>query len=217
MPSSKIHSTSLDNLMLVTGGARSGKSSLAENLAGSFVENTDGGGKVAYLATMPRLESDAELAERIKRHQDRRPANWQTIEAPLSIHEQIEKLPGEIRVCIIDCLSVYVSNLIFDNDRDIEAIVQTEIDFSQIEKKLEYNLDLLLAGINSKRNVTFIVVTNEVGWSVVPENRLARQYRDLLGTANQRVSREADTVYLCVSGIELKIKDNGRAILSERS
>ncbi|HMP52025.1 MAG TPA: bifunctional adenosylcobinamide kinase/adenosylcobinamide-phosphate guanylyltransferase [Candidatus Melainabacteria bacterium] len=190
MPSSKIQPATLDNLILVTGGARSGKSTLAEFLAGSFNENMDGDGKIAYIATMPKLKSDPELMEKIKRHQERRPSTWRTIEAPLSIHEAIEKLPGEFLVCIIDCLSAYVSNLIFDLEDDGQP-----------------NADL-------KKNVTFIVVTNEVGWSVVPENRLARQYRDLLGTANQRMGGEADTVYLCVSGIELKIKDNGRAIFS---
>lgn len=210
MPSSKIQPATLDNLILVTGGARSGKSTLAEFLAGSFNENMDGDGKIAYIATMPKLKSDPELMEKIKRHQERRPSTWRTIEAPLSIHEAIERLPGEFLVCIIDCLSAYVSNLIFDLEDD----GQPNADLNKIENKLENCLDLLITEIRNKKNVTFIVVTNEVGWSVVPENRLARQYRDLLGTANQRLGGEADTVYLCVSGIELKIKDNGRAIFS---
>ncbi len=204
MPSSKIQPASLDNLILVTGGARSGKSTLAESLAESLTENMDDNGKIAYIATMPKLESDPELMEKIKRHQERRPSTWQTIEAPLSIHEAIEKLPGEFLVCIIDCLSAYVSNLIFDLEND----GQPDADLNEVENKLAECLDLLIAAIRSKNNVNFIVVTNEVGWSVVPENRLARQYRDLLGSANQRLGGEADTVYLCVSGIELKIKHN---------
>lgn len=203
MPSSKIQPKTLDNLVLVTGGARSGKSTLAESLAGSLTENMDGYGKIAYIATMPKLESDPELMEKIKRHRERRPSTWQTIEAPLSVHEAIEKLPGEFHVCIIDCLSAYVSNLIFD----LEESGQPDADLKEVENKLAECLDLFIAAIRSQKSVTFIVVTNEVGWSVVPENRLARQYRDLLGMANQRVAGEADTAYLCVSGIELKIKD----------
>lgn len=183
--------SSLDNLILITGGAKSGKSALAESLAKKS-------SNVYYLATMPKIEGDDELIIKIKEHQKFRPSNWITIEKECEIDEEIEKLDNESSILILDCLSTYVSNIMFRQSKDCSL--------DKLSEKMHSSLTKLTKVLLSKDKIQFIVVTNEVGWSIVPENKSARLYRDLLGKANQYMAKSAREVYLCVSGITMKIK-----------
>ncbi|MBX9692843.1 MAG: bifunctional adenosylcobinamide kinase/adenosylcobinamide-phosphate guanylyltransferase [Cyanobacteria bacterium] len=203
---------SFSNLTVITGGARSGKSALAEKIA--LQTSCE---KVLYVATMPRVEGDDELDYRIERHRRRRPSNWGTLEAESCLPARLSQLPGVFDVCILDCLSLYISNILFvttcsDNDREgaIQSVnvsgqlSRTEIEV--LESRVEDAIDELLSMIEKQKPRQFIVVTNEVGWSVVPENGMARIYRDLLGFANQKMARSAGDVFLCCSGLQLALK-----------
>ncbi|MBX9671719.1 MAG: bifunctional adenosylcobinamide kinase/adenosylcobinamide-phosphate guanylyltransferase [Candidatus Obscuribacterales bacterium] len=196
-----IQKESLENLVVITGGARSGKSSFAEELA------LQSGHQVCYLATMPNVPNDAELAHKVVLHQARRPTSWQTIEKELDIHTEFEKLPDGPGTCLIDCLSLYVSNIMLEGEDGPDEILK------RTATKVTEALSQLTAGMTKRSDWTFIVVTNEVGWSVVPDNKMARAFRDLLGDANQFMAQAAWTVYLACSGLKIKLKENGKCKL----
>lgn len=176
-------------LIFVTGGARSGKSSFAEKLASKF-----GSDKVTYLATAQVF--DHEMADRVKRHQEQRPSNWITLEEPLDVCRAMDLVPSDSKVVLLDCLSLLVSNLLFK----YENYTYEEI----TEKVLRDVLEVVNKAKQLKAQV--IVVSNEVGMSIVPENYLARLYRDLLGWANQKVAEQADQVFLVTAGIPIELK-----------
>ncbi len=180
----------MNSLALITGGARSGKSALAEALADSFNK------PVIYVATMTNpgkgvssLAEDAELARRIEQLQKRRPATWQTVEVGRNLDRVIGKLPPAPVVCVIDCLSFYVSNILTHDRRDLEAILR-----------------LFVQSINERQDVDFILVTSEVGWSILPENALNRLYRDVLGELNMKLAAIAGAVWLCCVGLHIRLK-----------
>ena len=179
------------NLTLITGGARSGKSAFAEGLAQLFE------GDVLYIATMEELHGDLESVARIKGHRERRPRHWQTFEVPFDVHDRIDSLPEGLGVCLIDCLSLYIANLLLRS---------SSLDMNALESEVNEASDLLLAAIETRQDKQFIVVTNEVGWGVVPENGLARLYRDLLGLTNQRFAQAAGQVWLSCAGLQIKLK-----------
>ena len=177
-------------MILITGGARSGKSTFAEKLASNLAN-----GRKAYIATAQVF--DDEMAQRIKIHQSRRGEDWKTFEAPFNAEEAIIEAGGDFDVILFDCLTIYLSNFLcaFENVDDIDKI---NAELQIVVKKL----------INAAKRIrgTIIFVTNEVGAGIVPENKLARVYRDCAGIANQMIAAEADEVYLVVAGIPLKIK-----------
>ncbi|NMB26294.1 MAG: bifunctional adenosylcobinamide kinase/adenosylcobinamide-phosphate guanylyltransferase [Firmicutes bacterium] len=191
-----------NHLILVTGGVRSGKSRWAEALAKQM------GGPVAYIATS-QVE-DHEMAERVRRHKERRPANWTTLEAPWDLAEAIRHLPQDTKTVLIDCLGVFVSNLMLkiagDSDPTLPK-VETEV------------LGAIWSFLQAQATMpgTVIVVTNETGLGVVPPSALGRAFRDYLGWANQIVAAAADTVYLTVAGIPLLIKGGVASAASEAS
>jgi len=188
----------LAKLTLITGGARSGKSFLAETMAQKSEL------PVVYFATMGKIASDAEVIERIEMHVERRSPDWQTIEEPLLLAKAIKKLvvSSPKTLCLIDCLSLFVSNLLLSIPYTIES--------SGVRKELEENIlsevDDLLAAIFERDDLSFIVVTNEVGSGIVPDNNLARSYRDLLGVANQKFAARAEQVFVAISGLGLQLK-----------
>jgi adenosylcobinamide kinase/adenosylcobinamide-phosphate guanylyltransferase len=194
--------STLENLTVITGGARSGKSLFAEDLA------RKSGKPVSYLATMPHLADDPELSFKVEMHRRRRPETWQTIEAELFIHEELKTLPEGPGVCVIDCLSLYVSNMMLDTLKDTDEIVTPEI-LRSLDSRVGEALGLFVSAIEQRPDWNFIVVTNEVGWSVVPDNKMARIYKDLLGNANQMLATRASTVYLACVGLRIKLKENG--------
>ena len=175
-------------LVLVTGGARSGKSHYAERLAAHFAR----GENVLYLATLEAL--DDELLRRVGTHRARRPAAWRTLETPLTPAAALLEAPET--VVLLDCLSGFVSNLVLQHEHDGEEAV--------LEAVTDAVIQLVDAVKTSGKTV--VVVTNEVGSGVVPPYPLGRLFRDALGAANARVAAAADAVSFCVVGLPQTLK-----------
>lgn len=187
----------LSNLTLITGGARSGKSTYAEALAKSLASS------VTYIATMRAGGADGESAMRIEKHQARRPSDWETIEEPLELAARIRTFSDSdiSSVCLIDCLSLWLANCLPHLDES-----GGDNNFATVESDIDARCQELLEAISSKPNIQFIVVTNEVGSGIVPHNVVARFYRDLLGNLNQSFARAASRVWLCCVGLQLSLK-----------
>ena len=175
--------------ILITGGARSGKSGFAQQLA------LKSGKSVLFVATA--VAGDEEMERRIKEHQRTRPSSWSTLEATKRIGRQIEQNIGEAQVVIIDCITLLVNNIFNQYNDQIDALI--------IEKEINDEINELVNCINLI-NASFIIVTNEVGTGLVPANRIGRLYRDLLGKVNQMLAEHAGEVYLMVAGIPLQAK-----------
>ncbi|WP_353092639.1 bifunctional adenosylcobinamide kinase/adenosylcobinamide-phosphate guanylyltransferase [Tissierella praeacuta] len=177
-------------IALVTGGARSGKSRFAESL---YKDRKD----VVYIATSKI--ADDEMKERVKLHQNSRPMEWRTYEGNYNIKNAI----GEERNYLLDCITVLTSNIMFDISKDIEYInydMQREI-----ENTVVLEMENLIKEIRLK-DYNLILVTNEVGDSIVPEHHISRVFRDIQGRVNQRLASLVDEVYLVCCGIPVKIK-----------
>ena len=179
----------MGKIILVTGGARSGKSSFAERLALKF-----GKGRAAYIATAQIF--DDEMAYRVRLHRERRGDNWQTFEAPTNADKKIFEAAKNFDAILFDCVTIYISNFICAADIDDEKFLYDEL------RGLIGNL--IDAAKNS--DAVTIFVTNEVGAGIVPENKLARRFRDLAGLANQMLASEADKVFLTVAGLAVDVK-----------
>lgn len=158
--------------VVLTGGARSGKSSAAERMAAAS------GKPVTMVATAEAL--DGEMADRIARHRAARPAGWETVEAPRDVVEAVASLDSG-RFVLVDCLTLWVSNLFLDRD-DAEVLSEA---------------DRLGEALRSRDGV---VVTNEVGDGIVPADPMTRRYRDLLGMVNARLADGAEAVWLMTAG-----------------
>ncbi len=171
--------TEFAKITFVLGGARSGKSSFAEKR----VEAT--ALQPVYLATGRAY--DDEMQSRIAIHRDRRGTQWQTVEEPLDLVGALEKNTGHDRCVLVDCLTLWITNLMMA-ERDVLA--ETE--------KLVASLPKLTGLV--------IFVSNEVGLGIVPENRMAREFRDFAGFAHQAVASVADEVYFLAAGLPLKMK-----------
>ena len=188
-------------LIFVTGGARSGKSAFALEMANSttppiplFTKEGERGGvnRKCYFATAQAL--DSEMEERIARHKSERGPDWDCIEEPLRVAERIEETRGRYDVILFDCLTLWVSNI-------MHQAPNSELPTSNLHQAL----DALISACKTSGS-TVIVVSNEVGLGIVPDNQLARQFRDMAGTANQLFAKAADEAYFVVSGIPMKIK-----------
>lgn len=171
--------TDKNRSVFVLGGARSGKSRFAEELA------VKTGGRLHYLATGRAF--DDEMAERILHHQARRSGEWRTYEAPVDIAAVLERLDSAENVVLIDCLTLWLTNLMMEN-ADIEAA------FARLEAAI----------VSVKARMIF--VSNEVGLGIVPENRMAREFRDHAGRLHQRIATLAGEVYFVAAGLPLKMK-----------
>lgn len=179
--------------ILITGGARSGKSRFAQELA------LKTGQPVLFVATAE--PGDEDMRCRIEEHKKHRPSTWQTLEAATHIGNCIRKNIGKNKVVLIDCITLLVNNIftqytVPDEDR---------VDPVALEKYVTQEIKELLDCISHVK-ASFIIVTNEVGLGLVPDNRISRVYRDLLGKANQMLAARADEVYLMVSGLALPLK-----------
>jgi adenosylcobinamide kinase/adenosylcobinamide-phosphate guanylyltransferase len=177
-------------LILITGGARSGKSTFAEQLATRL-----GGDDVLFVATAEALDDD--MRRRIAAHRQARPAAWQTEEAPRHVGRRLLLAPDSRSVVLVDCLTLLVSNAVLSLGEDP--------DFEQAEKLALEEVDQLVEACLASA-ATVIVVTNEVGLGLVPPYKLGRIYRDVLGKANQRLAAQAETVFLLVSGLPIDVK-----------
>jgi adenosylcobinamide kinase/adenosylcobinamide-phosphate guanylyltransferase len=165
-------------IILVTGGARSGKSTRAEARARAFP------GRPVYVATAEAL--DAEMRERIAKHRARRGNEWLECETPLELVTALAETDGQ-GARLVDCLTLWLSNLMHaERDWEREAI--------------------LLAEMLARQNSPVVLVTNEVGLGIVPDNALARRFRDAAGILNQMVARVADEVEFVVAGLPMRVK-----------
>ena len=175
-----------NRIILITGGARSGKSTYAQQTASGMSHD------VLFVATAEPL--DDEMRERIQNHRLSRPENWKTLELTRNLAVGLKKYPVVPDVVIIDCITLLISNLI-QQDKSLAKL--EKISISEISHLIEF--------IRSTRSI-FIIVSNEIGLGLVPENKLARDYRDILGKVNQIIAKNADDVYFMISGIPQKIK-----------
>lgn len=173
--------------IFVTGGARSGKSRFAEEVARGF------GAPLGYLATAQAL--DGEMEERISRHRARRGAAWQTIEEPLHLPQCLACNDGIHKAIMVDCVTLWLSNLLLHYEELGE----------DVEERVMDNVHRLTGTLREVRTPV-ILVSNEVGQGIVPENRTARLFRDIAGRANQMLATAADEVHVVISGIPLRLK-----------
>ncbi|MBN1102147.1 MAG: bifunctional adenosylcobinamide kinase/adenosylcobinamide-phosphate guanylyltransferase [Deltaproteobacteria bacterium] len=173
----------MSRLTLITGGTRSGKSSLALDLA------LEGYSKRVFIATAVAL--DPEMRERISRHQKERGHRFQTVEEPLELHRALVDLPRDTEVAVVDCLTVWLGNLYHHADgagSNVMAILEDFLD----------GLDRVPCDL--------ILVTNEVGCGIVPDNALARSFRDTAGYLNRKLAEKAARAYFVCMGIPLTLK-----------
>lgn len=179
----------MGKIILVTGGARSGKSSFAEKLALKI-----GNGQAAYIATAQIF--DDEMNFRVKLHQSRRGDNWRTFEAPFVAEEKISEAGKNFNAILFDCVTIYISNFLCAAELDDEKFLYDKL------------REMIQKIINAALNVdaVTIFVTNEVGGGIVPENKLARRFRDLAGLANQMLAAHAEKVFLTVAGLAVDVK-----------
>ncbi len=176
-------------IVMVTGGARSGKSVFAEKYVSAA------GCTVAYIATAQIY--DDEMKQRVALHRRRRPENWQTFEAPYAADQAMLQAVDTAGAVLFDCLTLYTSNLLLAPDAPPKAEERYEYVMGQIDKLID-------SACSGKATVVF--VTNEVGMGIVPDNALAREYRDIAGLVNQKVAASATEVYLVLSGLAVDVK-----------
>jgi adenosylcobinamide kinase/adenosylcobinamide-phosphate guanylyltransferase len=168
-------------IVLITGGARSGKSDYAETRAAAL------GGRRVYIATAEAR--DEEMSRRIAEHRKRRGTEWTTIEEPIELAEALLAQCGKTDCALVDCLTLWISNLLLQRDEPYAR------------KKFQE-----LRGALSRVDFHVLLVTNEVGSGIVPDNPLARQFRDLVGWTNQQIASFADEVVVTVAGIPMIVK-----------
>lgn len=172
--------------VLILGGARSGKSAFAQEIASSM------GTKVLFCATAEPL--DHEMQTRIAKHKESRPEKWDTMEVSKNVAVELNKMACKYNAIIIDCITLLVANCLGNDDKSIRG-----------EQCIDDEISRLIECINKKVS-NYILVSNEVGSGLVPDYKLGRIYRDMLGKTNQRLAKCADEVYLMVAGLPLKIK-----------
>ena len=173
----------MGTITLITGGARSGKSTHALKLAMPYRRKF-------FVATGEAL--DAEMKARIETHRRSRPPEFQTIEEPIEIVAALEKIGGKADLVIVDCLTLWVSNLMLGGNKDDKTII------AEADK---------LAAALKRAAFASIVVTDEVGAGIVPTDHAeSRRFRDLLGWTNQKIAAAADDVLLMVAGYPVKVK-----------
>lgn len=183
-------------IIAVLGGARSGKSSFAQEIAQKLGKST------IYIATAQN--KDEEMAERIAKHRATRPQTWETLEAPYNLVQAIREGAARAEVILVDCLSVYISNLLLkgfgdlgtDDDPKLPPNLEAEL-LGEIEEVLQ---------VAQGASATVIFVSNEVGQGIVPLYQSARLYRDVAGRANQSLAKVATKVFYVQAGIPMELK-----------
>jgi len=172
----------MGKIILILGGARSGKSIHAVSLAKKHK-------KVAFIATCQPL--DKEMHERIRLHKEARPKDWKTFEEPKNIEGLLRGIGNEFDCIVIDCLTLLISNLILGGHKEADILRKIGAMLTHLKKK----------------KAKVIMVSNEVGLGLVPANKLGRDFRDVAGKVNQIIAKEADEVFFVVSGIPLKLNE----------
>lgn len=168
---------------LILGACRSGKSSFSLEFAEKISKKNR-----LYIATC--VPYDNEMKKRVDKHRAERDDSWRTVETPLKLSERITEESKRSDVILVDCLTLWITNLLLDDNDEDEIFLEV--------KKLEYALE------HSKCPV--VLVSNEVGAGIVPENKLARQFRDIAGFVNQKIAKSVNNVFFTIAGIPVKIK-----------
>ena len=189
-----------DIIILVIGGARSGKSSFSEEKAQELqkLHNSN----VLYIASS--IPFDDDMKDRVKKHKEQRPKSWYTLEEYKNfqlLYKKEEFLNS--KVILLDCLTLMISNILLEYNGDFDKIPRSEID--KLEKNIIEEI-LKLINVCNEHNKELIIVSNEVGLGLVPPYRLGSIFRDIAGRANQLVAKMSNDVYLLTAGIPLKIK-----------
>lgn len=187
-------------MILITGGARSGKSSFGESLLVSQKN-------VLYIATA--IAFDNEMKERVKKHRKRRNKDWETLEAFRAVGDKVLSLNKNYDGIILDCITVMITNLLMQYTPNFTEQEYNRLDYRVEETKILYEIKNLVAALKEmeiKYNTKVILITNEIGCGVVPEKKLSREFRDIAGRINQYLASESNEVFLVVSGIPVKIK-----------
>jgi adenosylcobinamide kinase / adenosylcobinamide-phosphate guanylyltransferase len=177
----------MKEIVLITGGCRSGKSSYALEYAQRLSDQ----GRYFLATCQP---SDEEMVDRVARHQQERHESWQTKECPVDLSEAVKDLAGDARVILIDCLTLWITNLLVATDR--QDVVESYIE--------------VLQKTVTAATCSVVLVTNEVGCGIVPDNRLARLFRDFVGIANQQMAMVATRVIWMVSGCPVIVKEDSQ-------
>lgn len=178
-------------LIFITGGVRSGKSAYAEDVTSGL------GSDITYIATAQAF--DDEMRHRIHLHRERRPDNWKTVEEPLNVAGVIRELGSQTQVIMLDCLTMLVSNLMFKSPEE-----ETALTVENQEKIIDEIRLLAKAAKEAAAHV--VIVSNEVGLTLVSDNKLGRFYQEIVGRANQVIAALADEAYLVVSGLPVTLK-----------
>lgn len=183
-------------ITFITGGARSGKSTFAEAIVKEKGEN------ILYIATAKAI--DKEMQDRIRRHRQQRPAHWDTLEAYRDLGGLLPEKSGKYQAMLLDCVTIMTTNLLF------ELLPQTEEDLTveqmnTVEAAVMEEIDRLVAAFPLLQS-DLVLVSNEVGFGLVPEYPISRFFRDVLGRVNQRLAAAADEAYLVISGLTMKLK-----------
>lgn len=184
----------MSQVILILGGARSGKSTYAQALAEGLSE------RVLYVA--PAIAFDEDMRRRIKAHLLSRPKAWRTLESPRDLATPLSDAMDGVDVVLLDCLTLWVSNVLLE---DPGFPFEGGKDFGPLQERLLEESEKILA-LARDRNITLIVVSNEVGMGVVPPYASGGVFRDLMGRVNQLWAARADEVYLMVAGIPLRVK-----------
>lgn len=195
----------MSDFVLVTGGARSGKSRFAELLAQNTYQ------AVTYIATAQIW--DNEMAKRVEKHRLSRPQEWSLIEEPYDITQVLFQLTNQNSVVLLDCITLWLSNLLLRKTSQYQDWERDSSQVDNIEREIIEDVHKLVLAAN-QIPPKVIFVTNEVGQGIVPDNPLSRVYRDLAGKTNQILAEAAEEVYLVVAGYPIEIKQAGNRILS---
>jgi adenosylcobinamide kinase/adenosylcobinamide-phosphate guanylyltransferase len=192
----------MGRLTLILGGARSGKSTFALQLA------LERGQNVVYIATAQPL--DPEMQSRIETHKINRPVHWQTLEIPRRLVASLMPFPEQADIILLDCLTMLVSNILLEGSGSGE-----KPDEGRVTRSVDDEICSLLTAIQ-KKPADWIIVSNEVGMGLVPPYPLGRLYRDQLGKANQQVAAAAQEIYLMVAGMAVPVHQIARQIHDNR-
>lgn len=194
-----------NRMVLVLGGARSGKSEFAETLMDRIPRARKG-----YIATSQIL--DEEMRYRVILHQKRRPASWRTFEVLHEAGPMMETVLAASDAVLFDCITMYVNNLLMDHidHRRVETLGVTDLE--HLQQVLLADLDAIFSAVSSVDGKEIVFVSDELGMGIVPGNAMSRVYRDLVGLANQYVAARAEAVYLSVAGITIDLKKSEVAL-----
>ncbi len=184
----------MGKIIYITGGARSGKSTLAEKIALDNYKDR------IYLATA--IPYDAEMKDRIKKHHNQRGDNWTTVEGYKNLEKKLEKVESK-EVVLLDCLTNMVSNLLLENSVDWDMVTPTEV--NKMEDDIMKEIENLLEYIRGYSG-DFIIVSNELGLGLVPPYPLGRYFRDISGRINQKIAKNSHEAYMVVSGLKVQLK-----------